>query len=76
MPDHCIRRRDFGYYPTDAQAYELVAAVGEGATATVWLAYCPITDSDVAVKIVNLDDPSISLVGENPPLAPHAHRCC
>lgn len=32
----------------------------------VWLAYCPSQDVDVAVKIVNLDEPSINLVRDFP----------
>lgn len=52
---------DFLPYPIDADKYRLFEAVGKGATAEVYLAYCEEVDADVAIKMVKLDDRAIDL---------------
>eukprot|EP01065_Artemidia_motanka_P038333 TRINITY_DN47180_c0_g1_i1.p1 TRINITY_DN47180_c0_g1~~TRINITY_DN47180_c0_g1_i1.p1 ORF type:complete len:689 (+),score=194.04 TRINITY_DN47180_c0_g1_i1:108-2069(+) len=48
-------------YPTDPDAYELLAEVGQGATAVVYLARCKPLDKEVAVKIIDLDATTIGI---------------
>mmetsp|Transcript_12808 Transcript_12808/g.23742 ORF Transcript_12808/g.23742 Transcript_12808/m.23742 type:complete len:577 (-) Transcript_12808:1493-3223(-) len=48
-------------WPQTAGAYELVAQIGQGAFAKVWQARCEAMKSDVAIKIMELDNLTSSL---------------
>eukprot|EP00475_Leptophrys_vorax_P026065 TRINITY_DN3652_c0_g1_i1.p1 TRINITY_DN3652_c0_g1~~TRINITY_DN3652_c0_g1_i1.p1 ORF type:complete len:422 (-),score=113.53 TRINITY_DN3652_c0_g1_i1:47-1276(-) len=44
------------HYPTNSEEYILKAEIGKGAFATVYLATCTTLNSDVAIKILDLDE--------------------
>eukprot|EP00755_Sulcionema_specki_P036980 Sspe_Gene.107974::Locus_87077_Transcript_2_3_Confidence_0.400_Length_592::g.107974::m.107974/K08835/OXSR1, STK39; serine/threonine-protein kinase OSR1/STK39 len=48
-------------FPLNANAYELLSEVGEGATAKVYRARCIPLDKEVAVKIINLDRTNMAI---------------
>eukprot|EP01062_Namystynia_karyoxenos_P019122 TRINITY_DN17167_c0_g1_i1.p1 TRINITY_DN17167_c0_g1~~TRINITY_DN17167_c0_g1_i1.p1 ORF type:complete len:647 (+),score=173.45 TRINITY_DN17167_c0_g1_i1:155-2095(+) len=48
-------------YPPDPAAYQLLAEVGQGATAVVYRALCVPLDKEVAVKIINLENTGMAI---------------
>ncbi|KAL0205434.1 hypothetical protein P9112_000741 [Eukaryota sp. TZLM1-RC] len=48
-------------FPSSADAYQIVQELGSGASATVYRAYCEAMDTEVAIKVVNLESSSSSM---------------
>lgn len=59
--DTVMASEDHGDWPRSADAYELKHQIGQGAFAKVYQARCIANDTDIAIKVMELDNLTLSL---------------